>query len=262
MSNDNFQKRYGPTALVTGASSGIGRAFSEQLAAQGLDLILVARRVDRLQALASSLQDQHAIAVTVVQADLATPQAIATIREATASQDIGLAILNAGFGYKGAFDGAAPELLADMLAVNAAAPLLLAREFVPRLRARGKGGLVLTSSVEGFMGGPFSAAYAATKSFVTSLSEGLWAELTPEGIDVLALCPGATDTEAPRLQGIDPATLRNVMSPDAVAQLALANLSEGPTFVPSEHYKASFDQLLSLPRRTALQAMANAMKPA
>src|SRR6202022_526637 len=151
----------------------------------------------------------------------------------------GLVVSNAGFGLKGSFDSGDPKAMADMLMVNCNTPMLLARGFVPRLRKRAKGGLVLTSSVEGLIGCPYSAAYAASKAFMNSLGEALWGELTPEGIDVLTLCPGATDTEAPRLQGIDPATLRNLMLPDEVARLTLENLGSGPVYIPSEHYKAT-----------------------
>jgi short-subunit dehydrogenase len=95
---------------------------------------------------------------------------------------------------------------------------------------------------------------------VNALGEGLWGELTPDGIDVLTICPGATDTEAAALQGIDPATLKNVMSPDDVVKLALDNIQNGPLIVTSEHYKKIFDQLRSMPRRDALIAMARSMK--
>jgi hypothetical protein len=119
---------------------------------------------------------------------------------------------------------------------------------------------VFTGSVEGLIGCPFSTAYSASKAFVNALGEGLWGELTPDGIDVLTICPGATDTEAPRLQGIDPATLRNVMSPDEVARFALENMRNGPVCIASEHYKAMFEKLRSMPRRDALTAMAASMK--
>jgi short-subunit dehydrogenase len=92
------------------------------------------------------------------------------------------------------------------------------------------------------------------------MGEGLWGELTPEGIDVLTLCPGATDTEAAGLQGIDISTLQNVMSPDEVARLALENIQNGPVYIPSAHYQAIFERLLSMPRRDALMAMAGSMK--
>lgn len=260
MSNHDFMDQYGPVALVTGASSGIGRSFAELLAAKGLDLVVTARRVERLEELATRLRNEHGVNVTVHQADLSQAGAAEQLLEATESLDVGLLVSNAGFGCKGAFDSGDPRTLSEMLMVNCHAPLLLARGFIPRLRTRGKGGVIFTSSIEGLMGGPYSATYAATKGFVNSLGEGLWAELSPEGIHVLTLCPGATDTEAPRLQGIDPATLKNVMSPDEVARLALENLANGPVYIPSEHYKASFDYLLSMPRRDALMAMAGSMR--
>ena len=262
MNNSDFLDRYGPAALVTGASSGIGASFASLLAAKGLDLVVVARRSQRLNDLAARLGNEHGVKVTVCQADLADATAAETILRATASLDIGLVLSNAGFGFKGPFESGDPKTLADMLMVNCTTPMLLARGFVPRLRKRAArgGGLVLTSSVEGLIGCPYSAAYAASKAFVNSLGEALWGELTPEGIDVLTLCPGATDTEAPRLQGIDPATLRHLMPPDEVARLTLENLGNGPVYLPSEHYKASFERLLSMPRRSALVAMAQSMK--
>jgi short-subunit dehydrogenase len=256
----DFVERYGPVAVVTGASSGIGKSFAGALAAKGLNLLLVARRVQRLEDLSASLADSHGIEARVCQVDLSQPTAAQDILTATASLDVGLVISNAGFGLKGAYDSGDPQVMTDMLMVNCHTPMLLARGFVPRLRKRGKGGLMLTSSVEGLIGCPYSTAYSASKAYVKSLGEALWGELTPEGIDILTLCPGATDTEAPRLQGIDPATMRNVMSPDEVARLTLENLRNGPTYIPSAHYKATFDHLLSMSRGEALTLMARSMK--
>jgi short-subunit dehydrogenase len=259
-STDAFRDRYGPVALVTGASSGIGRSFAEQLAAKGLDLVVVARRAPRLHELAAPLQAKHGVKVTVCEVDLSAATAAQQILDATQALDIGLLISNAGFGLKGALDAGDPATLAEMLMVNCNTPMLLARGLVPKLRQRGNGGIVFTSSVEGLIGCPYSTAYAASKAFVNSFGEGLWGELTPQGISVLTLCPGATDTEAPRLQGINPATLRNLMSPDDVARLALDNLDNGPVYIPSDHYRASFEQLLAMPRRQALTVMAANMK--
>lgn len=258
--DQEFIDQYGPTALVTGASSGIGKSFAKLLAAKGLDLVLVARRVQRLDELALHLKNAYGVNVQVCAADLADINAAQEIFDITDSLDIGLVISNAGFGFKGAYASADPKVMTDMLMVNCHTPMLLARGFVPRLQQRKKGGIIFTSSVEGLIGCPFSTAYAASKAFVHSLGEGLWAELLSENIHVLTLCPGATDTEAPRLQGIDPATLHNVMSPDEVAGLALENIRNGPVYIPSEHYKASFERLLSMPRRDALLAMAGSLK--
>jgi short-subunit dehydrogenase len=255
------RSQYGPVALVTGASSGIGKSFADLLATQGFDLVLVARRVERLEQMAASYRQAQGINVKVCQIDLTHSTAAQQILDATASLDIGLIISNAGFSIKGEFDKCDAKEMADMLMVNCNTPMQLAHGFVPRLRKRGKGALVLTSSVEGLMGCPYSSAYSSSKALVKSLGEGLWGELTPEGIDVLTLCPGATDTEAMDRLGIDKSKLPNLQSPSEVARLTLENLKNGPTFIPSEHYRQSFEGLTSMPRRDALVMMAKSMKP-
>jgi uncharacterized protein len=259
MNRNDFVDKYGPVALVTGASSGIGRSFAAALAARGLDLVLAARRVQRLEGLASRLAQQYGVQAKVCQVDLSLAGAAEQIIDATASLDVGLIVSNAGFGLKGAHAKNDIQAMTAMLMVNCNTPMLLAHGFIPRLRKRGKGGIIFTSSVEALIGCPFSSAYSASKAFVNGLGEGLWGELTPDGIDVLTICPGATDTEAARLQGIDPATLRNVMAPDEVAALALNNLKSGPVYICSEHYRAVFERLLAMPRRDALTAMARSM---
>lgn len=226
----------------------------------GFSLVLVARRMERLAALAEQLTGQHGVEVKNLGIDLADGTAAQQILAATEGLDIGLVVSNAGFGFKGDFGRGDPGVMADMLMVNCQAPMLLAHGFIPRLQARGKGGIILTSSVEGLIGCPFSTAYSATKALVKSLGEGLWAEMQLEGIDVLTLCPGATDTEAPRNQGIDPATLHDLMSPDDVARLTLENIRNGPTYIPSEHYRTLFEQILGMPRDQALLSMARGMK--
>jgi uncharacterized protein len=221
----------------------------------------VARRVERLNDMATKYRKDHGINVKVCQIDLANSTAAQQILDATASLDIGLIVSNAGFSIKGDYAKCDAKEMAEMLMVNCNTPMQLAHGFVPRLRKRGKGGLVLTGSVEGLIGCPYSTAYSASKALVKSLGEGLWGELTPEGIDVLTLCPGATDTEAMDRLGIDRASLQNLQSPDEVARLTLENLKNGPTYIPSEHYRKSFEGLLSMPRRDALAMMAKSMKP-
>jgi short-subunit dehydrogenase len=260
MTADEFRHRYGPVALVTGASSGIGKAFAEALAARGLDVVLVARRRDRLEALAAELQAAHRMTAKVVELDLADRSAPQRMLEATRDLDVGLVVSNAGFGLKGEHAANDPQAMADMLTVNCHVPMQLAHGFIPRLRARGRGGIVFTSSIEALMGCPYSGAYSATKALVNALGEALWAELQPEGIDVLTLCPGATESEAAAKQGVDLAALQNVMPAGEVARLTLENLRNGPTFFSSEPYRANFEALLSLPRRDALMAMARGMK--
>ncbi|GLY03192.1 MULTISPECIES: SDR family NAD(P)-dependent oxidoreductase [Actinoplanes] len=259
---NDYTHRYGPVALVTGASSGIGRAFAVELAARGLDLVLVARRADRLRDLAAELTAKHGTGVHVLPEDLTDPGAPDRILDAVRDLDVGMVVNNAGFGVKGAFESGDPGALADLQTVNCTVPTRLAHGLVPALRRRGRGALLFTASVEGLIGCPYSAVYSASKAYVIALGEALWGELTPAGIDVLTLCPGATDTEAPAKQGIDPATLHHLMSPEAVVDSALANLGVEPLHVPSDHYRQSMEGLRAMPRRDALTAMARAMAPA
>jgi short-subunit dehydrogenase len=257
---DDFAANYGPVALVTGASSGIGRALAEQLAGKGFDLVLVARRADRLAELEVRLGEQFGVAVRPVPADLADPDASRRILEATAGLDVGLVVSNAGFSMKGDHADNDATVMTEMLMVNCQAPLQLTRGFIPRLRARGRGGIILVSSVEGLIGCPYSAAYSGTKALVKAFGEGLWGELQPDRIDVLTLCPGATESEAAERSGMDLSKLQNVMKAEDVAALTLENLKRGPTFISSEHYGRQFDALLSMPRRDALTAMADGLR--
>jgi short-subunit dehydrogenase len=261
----DFHQTYGPAALVTGASSGIGLAFAEELAALGFDLLIAARRTDRLKALAQRLTAQHGVTVTPLEVDLARADAPQILLSASAPLDIGLVVSNAGFGLKGPHEANDAVTMTDMLMVNCNVPMQLAHGFIPRLRARraeGKGaGIIFTSSIEGLMGCPYSAAYSASKALVIALGEALWGEVAPAGIDILTLCPGATESEAAAKQGVDPALLRNQLPAADVARATLAHITEGPTFFSSEFYKANFDQLLAMPKRQALAAMAAGMKP-
>jgi short-subunit dehydrogenase len=265
MDNTEFLARLGPAALVTGASSGIGQSYAKLLAAMGFNLVLVARRVERLEALSAELAESFGTQTTVLPVDLAAPDAAQQILAGTEAQDIGLVVSNAGFGIKGELAAGDPVAMAEMISVNCTVPMLLAHGFIPRLRARRAahkgGGIIFTGSVEGLIACPYSTAYSASKAMVKALGEGLWAELEPEGIDILALLPGATATEAAAKAGVDPATLSNVQSPDEVARLALENLGKGPTYIPSDHYRAMFGQLLQQPREQTLRMLAQGMKP-
>jgi short-subunit dehydrogenase len=255
-----FKDRYGPIALVTGASSGIGFAFAEELAARGFDLVLVARRVDRLQQLTEKLERQHGTRVSICDADLSQPTAPAELHRLVAGRDIGLVISNAGFSVRGLHESLDAGELTEMLTVNCHAPLHLARLFLPALKARRKGAFVMVSSIEALMGCPMSAAYSAMKALVLHLGEGLYAEAAGSGVDILTCCPGATNTEAGQRAGVDMSALANVQQPRDLAVLTLDNLANGPSYFPNAAYKAQFDQLLAMPKRDALLAMASAMK--
>lgn len=257
---NEFRERYGPVALVTGASSGIGWAFAEELAERGFDLVLTARRTDRLEALAAGLRAAHGTRSQLCEADLSQCDAPAALLAATEGVDIGLVVSNAGFNIRGAFESTDAAEMARMLTVNCHAPMQLAHGFLPRLKARGKGGVIFTSSVEGFIGCPFSTAYSATKALVIGLGEGLYGELAGSGVDVLTLCPGATESEATARYAEQYAAIPNMQPAREVARLALDNIAKGPVYVPNAHYKAQFEQLAAMPRAEAVVAMAAALK--
>ncbi len=255
----DFKTRYGPVALITGASSGIGQGFAEELAARGFDLVLVARRTDRLAHLSEQLEARHGTKSAICDADLSQPTAPTELHRLVAGRDIGLVVSNAGFSVRGPHENLDPDELTEMLTVNCHAPLHLARLFLPALKARGKGGFIMVSSIEALMGCPMSAAYAAMKAMVLHLAEGLYAEAQGSGVDILACCPGATATEAGLRAGVDMSQIANVQQPRDVAISTLDNLADGPAHFPNAAYKAQFDQLLALPRSDALKAMAAAM---
>jgi short-subunit dehydrogenase len=183
-------------ALVTGASSGLGRAYAESLAARGHPLLLVARREDRLGELAGWAERTHGVEVRVVAADLATDDGLAACRDAIdAGPPLGLAILNAGFGDHGPVHAADRERLAAMVRLNCVAVVDLAAHVLPGMVARGAGALVVMSSAAAWQPVPYMATYAATKAFELHLTEAIAAELRGTGVRALAVCPGPTHTE-------------------------------------------------------------------
>jgi short-subunit dehydrogenase len=231
--SDRLLTRYGPWAVVTGASSGIGAEFARQLAGRGLSVALAARRRERLEQLAEALRARHGVGARVIEADLAARSGRAAVIEGTRDLDVGLLVSNAGFGMKGEHTGLSLERLLSMVEVNCAAMTELTHGFGRRLTDRGRGGMVLVSSSAAFQGTPFTAAYAATKGFCLQLAEGLWDELRPRGVDVLALCPGPVDTEGPRRTGVDPDRIPvKMMSVGPVVRAALRDLGRRPLTIP------------------------------
>ncbi|HSB96671.1 MAG TPA: SDR family NAD(P)-dependent oxidoreductase [Spongiibacteraceae bacterium] len=248
----DFLAKYGPWALVTGASSGIGEQFARLLAKQGFNLLLVARRADKLAALQAELLQQHGAKSEVIAEDLADPTAIDRIIAIIDDRDLGLIISNAGFGLKGALNQHDRALVDAMLNVNARAPLMLIHSLLPKLRLRKNAGIILTGSQEGEAAFPWSSAYAATKSFVHGLGLSLYGELHGTGVDVLVLAPGSTETEAPILQGISRDALFGVMSAQEVARQGLENLGRRPLHIPAWYNRLLVHLLRALPRRWSI----------
>lgn len=183
-------------ALVTGASSGLGALFARQVAARGYGLVLVARRLDRLEALAGQIRGSGQL-VETIQADLAARGAVDELMGAIRARGITVELLinNAGFGLRGDFASMAEREMLDMLDVNIRAVTKLARAVLPEMIARRSGGILNVASTAAFQAGPGMAVYYATKAYVLSLSEALHEEAKPYGVHVTCLCPGATATE-------------------------------------------------------------------
>lgn len=187
-----------PVALITGASAGIGYEFALRLAERAYDLVLVARRRDRLEELAARVCGAHAgVRAEVVAADLADAAAPGAIAAAVADRGLAVDLLvnNAGFGTHGRFEELAPEHEHDEIEVNVQALVALTHAFLPGMLERRRGGVINVASTAAFMPVPYMAVYGATKAFVRSFSEALHEEVRARGVRVVALCPGPTATE-------------------------------------------------------------------
>lgn len=248
-------KRHGQWALVAGASEGLGAAFAAGLAAEGHDLILVARRVEKLERLAETIRRQHGVAVAILGLDLSAPDLPARLAPALEGKEIGILVCNAAYAPLGPFlaGGAAEALRAVDL--NCRAPLLLLLAVLPGMKARGRGAVVLMSSLTAFQGSPWTSVYGGTKAFGLALAEGLWAELGAHGIEVIACCAGATRTPnylARAAVGGAPGELE----PAVVVAETLAALGKGPLVIPGRFNRIA-SQLMRrlLPRAMTVRIM-------
>lgn len=235
---------FGPWALVTGASSGIGEAFARRLAAIGMHLVLVARREERLRRLADNLESQHSISTRVVPVDLSRDDFLPPIAQATEDLQVGWLVNNAGIAPTGPFleNDLGSELV--LVTVNTRAPLILAHHFGRAMQRQGRGGMIFLSSTLAFAGVPSWSVYAASKAQALVFAEGLAQELRKDGISVLAVCPGPTRTDL-WPAGAQPLFL---MQPEAVVDLALKKLGRRTTVVAGRLNSISAFSTRLLPR--------------
>ena len=226
-----LKEKYGPWALVTGASTGIGRGFAHQLARDGFDLVLVARSIDKLKQVQQELQSKHSVQVHVAPIDLTAPDALSKVRVIADDLNIGLLINNAGSGLPGEFlDNDLDEEL-KVIDLNVRALVELTHFFGRKFRDRGRGGILNVSSMVAFQGVPMFANYTGTKAFDLLFSESLERELKPYGVDVLALAPGPVTTDLTSSWNLSafPTAAR---TPDKVARLALNAIGKKAIVIP------------------------------
>jgi short-subunit dehydrogenase len=224
------------TALITGASAGIGLELAKLFAADGHDLVLVARRADALEKLADSLRTKHNVAVRIWPADLADPRAPLQLHERAVAEGVAVDILvnNAGFGAIGHFHALPPERQLGIIDVNMRALTEMTYHFLPAMRERRRGRILNLGSIVGFLPGPYMAVYYASKAYVVSFSEALAEELLGSGITVTCLCPGYTATEFQKAAGIAKTGLLARLRPmraDTVARIGYRGLMAGRRLV-------------------------------
>lgn len=217
------------TVLVTGASSGIGISFCRQLALAGANLVITARRKDRLEELADELSRMYKAGITVLPCDLSDPEGPGKLVNEINSRDIRIDILvnNAGFGFNGKFTDGSAEMYEQMMLLNMNALVSLTRRLLPGMIQRGNGGVLNVSSMAGFLPIPYFTVYSATKQFVINFSRSLWRELRHTGVHVSVLCPGPVKTEFMKVAGVDEqkTAFRIPQEPDVVARKGLRGLA-------------------------------------
>ncbi len=259
----SLKERYGDLALVAGASEGIGAAYARQLAAEGINLVLIARGKEQLDRFASELINQYGIEVKTIQEDLSEPDAATRIVDQLKGYSINMLIYNAGNSYIGKFEEKEWNVHKEIAFTNMITPMQLTHLLVPAMLEKGKGAIIFMASLAGFQGTPFIATYAATKAFDQILAESLWYEWKDRGVDVLACCAGAT--ASPNFLKTNPGKQHflapKVQTPDEVVTECLMRLGKTPSFITGRANKmASFFMKRILSRKKAVMTMGDTTK--
>lgn len=253
-----MNKKYGTTALVAGASEGIGAAYATHLAQAGYNLLLVARREEPLAKLADHLEKKYAVSVTYFCCDLAAAEGPSIMAEKIATLTIDLFVYNAALPFIGKFENDNATHLQQMIQTNVTTPLHLIHLIGTKMLAQKKGAIIQMASLAGFQGSGFLSVYAATKAFDRILAEGLWYEWKERGVDVIACCAGATAT--PNYINSKPVKVSffapKVQSPEEVVTECFERLGKVPSFVSGSGNKvATFLMQRLMPRKLAINIM-------
>jgi uncharacterized protein len=261
-----FASKYGPWAVVAGASDGVGAAFAEGLAERGVNVVLLARRQAVLDEVAASITEQTGAQTRTLAVDLAEPGATAAVADSTRDLEVGTLVYCAGSDPNfEPFLANSIEAAEAMVHRNCVVPMQLCHHFAPAMVERGRGGIVIFGSGAGFVGGPNIVTYSATKAFDMVLAEGLWAELHDKGVDVLGLILSKTDTRALRRLEHSRGQIGSLDEPpsfaaaveDVIAE-AFGNLANGPTWIVGEDMRAVYKMIGSATRNEAVQFIAQA----
>jgi short-subunit dehydrogenase len=254
----------GKWAVVTGASAGIGEAIAVELAEAGVNLVLTARRRERLDLLAERLRSKHSIQTQVIVADLTLPQSPQQIFDATegAGLQVDVLINNAGFGEYGEFLRSRMEMQLDMVQVNCTAVVHLTRLFLPAMAARRQGAVMIVASTASYQPVPYLATYGATKAFDRMLAEALAEEMKRHGVRVSALCPGPTESEFTQVSGVRLGDRRKPQSAMPVARLGLEALAQGKhSIIPYLRGRVQVFAQRFMPRTVVTSAVERMLRP-
>lgn len=258
-----FKERYGLTALVAGASEGLGAAYAHSLAGRGLNLVLIARRKAPLETIATQITGKYGVKVLTVNCDLAAPDALQKITAAIGDTSINLLVYNAALSYIGPYLSTGLATHTNIASVNMFSPLALLHYFGGKMVERRRGGIIIMTSIAGFQGAGYLATYAATKAFNRVLAEGLWYEWRPQGVDVIACCAGATltpnyiNTKPGKASSLEP----KPQLPGQVVEECLRRLGTTPVFISGRGNKlVSFLMQHIFSRKKAIETMGDGMR--
>lgn len=254
-------QKCGPWAVIAGGSEGVGAAFAHHLAAQGINLLLIARNAAKLEEVSAEIAARHDVTVRTAAIDLASADMAGQVARVSADIDVGLLVYNAGAasGPQLVIDQTADEIM-HLIRLNTIGQTLLARHFGKAMAARGSGAIILVGSLGANAGCYQLAVYSAVKAYTQLFAEGLWAELHPLGVDVAALMIGRTRTPALERSEYGRDSGIPAAEPDDIVQFALANLAAGPVLVPPG-LEGAFLALRAMPRREAVETMTRALAP-